>query len=274
VFAYDYRLAPEHPYPAALDDAMIAYEYLLNLGYTESNIVLCGDSAGGGLTIALTMVLRDRGRKLPAALMVISPWTDLTESGDSHYRNTDLDPLISSEELRNTALLYSGQEDLHNPYISPLYGDFTGFPPVLIHVGTNEVLLDDSTNLATRMEAQGVDVDIDVYEGMWHVWHMFDIPEAHVAIHKIKWFVHTSLEIHGLKKRVIRPGATYRHFKGKDYQVLYVARHSETLEEMVVYQQLYGERGIWVRPLDMFLETIERDGKLQYRFTEVDDPTI
>lgn len=271
VFAYDYRLAPEHPFPAALEDAVAAFDYLLAQGMEPRDIVLCGDSAGGGLSLALALALRDRGRQLPAALAVISPWTDLTESGDSHYRNAEIDPLISSEELREDALLYAGNQDLHNPYISPLYGDFTGFPPVLIHVGTNEVLLDDSRNLALEMDKQGVDVDIDIYEGMWHVWHMYDVPEARAAINKMVWFIQTALELDGMKKRTIRPGARYRHFKGKDYRVLYVARHSETLEEMVVYQQLYGEMGIWVRPLEMFLETVEHGGKQVYRFAEIDD---
>lgn len=109
---------------------------------------------------------------------MISPWTDLTESLDTHYSNTGSDPLISSEELREMALLYAGGQDLKTPYISPLYGDFTDFPPVLIHVGSDEVLLDDSRELAIRMEAQGVTVDIDIYDGMWHVWHMFDVEEA------------------------------------------------------------------------------------------------
>ena len=129
---------------------------------------------------------------------------------------------------------------------------------MLIHVGTNEVLLDDSRNLALEMDKQGVDVDIDIYEGMWHVWHMYDVPEARAAINKMVWFLQTALELDGMKKRTVRPGARYRHFKGKDYRVLYVARHSETLEEMVVYQQLYGDQGIWVRPLEMFLETVEQ----------------
>lgn len=271
VFAYDYRLAPEHPFPAALEDAVTAFDYLLQQGFGPRDIVLCGDSAGGGLTLALALLLRDRGRELPAALAVISPWTDLTESGDSHYRNAALDPLISSEELREMALLYAGGQDLKTPYISPLYGDFTDFPPVLIHVGSDEVLLDDSRELAIRMEAQGVTVDIDIYDGMWHVWHMFDVEEARAAIRKIQWFVHAQLEVGGLKKRVIRPGAKYRHFKGKEYRVLYVARHSETLEEMVVYQQLYGEMGVWVRPLEMFLGTVDRDGTTRYRFEEIED---
>lgn len=271
VFAYEYRLAPEHPYPAALEDALTAVDYLIGCGYAPENMVFSGDSAGGGLTLALTMALRDRGRPLPAALCVISPWTDLTESNDTHFTNGEIDPLISSEELRNTAVLYAGQEDLRNPYISPLYGDFTGFPPTLIHVGTNEVLLDDSRELAKRLDAQGVETDIDIYDGMWHVWHMFDVPEARAAVRKIAWFVRTTLEIGGMKKRTIRPGARYRHFKGKEYRVLYVARHSETLEEMVVYQQLYGEMGIWVRPLEMFLGTVDRDGKVRYRFEEIDD---
>ncbi len=271
VFAYDYRLAPEHPYPAALEDALSVYGYIRSLGYAPGDIALCGDSAGGGLTLALTMALRDRGEPVPGAVAVISPWTDLTESADSHFTNGELDPLISSEELRETALLYAGGHDLREPYISPLYGDFTGFPPTLVHVGTNEVLLDDSRNLAREMDKQGADVDIDIYEGMWHVWHLYDIPEARAAVAKISWFIRTNLEIGGMKRRTVRPGARYRHFKGKDYRVLYVARHSETLDEMVVYQQLYGERGVWVRPLDMFLETVERDGRQVYRFTEVED---
>ena len=113
-------------------------------------------------------------------------------------------------------------------------------------------------------------MDIDIYDGMWHVWHMFDVEEARAAIRKIQWFVHAQLEVGGLKKRVIRPGAKYRHFKGKEYRVLYVARHSETLEEMVVYQQLYGEMGVWVRPLEMFLSEVDHtkypNCKQQYRF--------
>ena len=254
VLAYDYRLAPEHPYPAALEDAVTAFDYLLAEGYTEKDIVVCGDSAGGGLTLALVMKLRELGRPLPAAVCVLSPWTDLTESADSHYSRAAADPMISSEELREAAALF---------------GEYAGFPPTLIQVGGDEVLLDDSRRLAERMQAQGAEVHIDLYEGLWHVFHMFDIPEAYEAIEKIALFFHMMLEVDGLKRRVIRPGAKYRHFKGKEYRVLAVARHSETLEEMVVYQQLYGEQGVWVRPLEMFLEIVERDGKRMYRFEEV-----
>ncbi len=269
VLAYDYRLAPEHPYPAALEDAVAAFDYLLAEGYTEKDIVVCGDSAGGGLTLALVMKLRELGRPLPAAVCVISPWTDLTESSDSHYSRAAADPMISSEELREAAALYAGAENLKHPYLSPLFGEYAGFPPTLIQVGGDEVLLDDSRRLAERMQAQGAEVHIDLYEGLWHVFHMFDIPEAYEAVEKIALFFHMMLEVDGLKRRVIRPGAKYRHFKGKEYRVLAVARHSETLEEMVVYQQLYGERGVWVRPLGMFLEIVERDGKRMYRFEEV-----
>lgn len=273
VFAYDYRLAPEHPFPAALEDACAAVDYLAGRGYPPERLAFCGDSAGGGLTLALTMMLRDQGRGLPAALAVLSPWADLTETSDSHFEKDDSDPILSSEELRNTAPLYAGKEDLRHPYISPLFGDFTGFPPTLIQVGTNEILLDDSLGLAKKMEAQNVEVDIDVFDGMWHVWHSFDIPEAHTAIRKIARFVDTALEVNGLKKRTVRPGTVYRHFKGNEYRVLEVARHSETLEKMVVYQQLYGDHSIWVRPLDMFLEITERDGRRQPRFKEVEEPS-
>ncbi len=269
VLAYDYRLAPEHPFPAALEDAVAAFDYLLAEGYTEKDIVLCGDSAGGGLTLALVMKLRELGRTLPAAVCVISPWTDLTESGDSHYSRGEVDPMISSEELREAAALYAGTQDLKNPYISPLFGDFTGFPPTLIQVGGDEVLLDDSRRLAERMQAQGAEAHITLYEGLWHVFHMFDIPEAYHAIEQIALFFHRMLEMDGFRRRVVRPGAKYRHFKGKEYRVLAVARHSETMEEMVVYQQLYGEKGVWVRPLEMFLDVVERDGRRIARFEEV-----
>ena len=269
MLAYDYRLAPEHPFPAALEDAAAAFDYLLAEGYGEKDIVLCGDSAGGGLTLALVMKLRESGRPLPAAVCVISPWADLTESGDSHYAKAQADPLISSEELREAATLYAGTEDLRNPFLSPLFGDFSGFPPTLIQVGGDEVLLDDSRRLAERMQAQGVEVHITLYEGLWHVFHMFDIPEAHEAVGKIALFFRRVLEVGGLRRRTVCPGAKYRHFKGKEYRVLAVARHSETLEEMVVYQQLYGDQGVWVRPLEMFLETVERDGRRLYRFTRV-----
>lgn len=268
VLAYDYRLAPEHPYPAALDDAVAAFDFLLMQGYDPSDIVVCGDSAGGGLTLALVMALRDRGRALPAAVCVISPWTDLTESGDSHYEKAETDPLISSEELREAAVLYAGGEDLKNPYLSPLFGNFAGFPPTLIQTGGDEVLLDDSRRLVDRMRADGADVSFALYEGLWHVFHMFDVPEAFEAIGSIAQFFHMVLGTDGLVRRALHPGAVYRHFKGKEYRVLSVARHSETLEEMVVYQQLYGERSIWVRPLSMFLEVVERDGKRMYRFEE------
>lgn len=269
VMAYDYRLAPEHPYPAALEDAVTAFEYLLSQEYSEENIVVCGDSAGGGLTLAMVMALRDKGKVLPAAVCLLSPWTDLTESSDSHYANMDSDPLISSEELREAAVLYAGEEDFHNPYISPLFGDFTGFPPALIQVGSEEVLLDDSTRLAERLAEKKIEVHIAIYEGMWHVFQTFDVPEAYAAVGDIAEFIHKKIGAENMEERKIHPGAKYRHFKGKYYRVLYVARHSETLEDMVVYQQLYGEHGVWVRPLNMFMETVERDGKRMYRFEEV-----
>ena len=176
--------------------------------------------------------------------------------------------LIDYGKLRNAIVHRAGGEELTHPYLSPLNGDFHGFPPVLIQVGTDEVLLDDSRELAIRMDAQGVDVDIDIYEGMWHVWHMYDVPEANMAVDKIHWFVHVTLKIGGLEKRSVHVGAVYRHFKGKRYRVLSLARHSETLEEMVVYQQLYGEKSVWVRPLEMFLGAVERDGRLVDRFVE------
>ncbi len=266
--SYDYRLAPEFPFPAALDDAVAAFDYLLDQGYSEDDIVVCGDSAGGGLSIALVMTLRDRGRKLPAGIIVISPWTDLTHSGKSHISKRDIDPLMATKELRKAAELYAGGGALSNRYISPLFGDFKDFPPTLIHVGSNEILLDDSKRLAARMVKQKVDVRITIFKDMWHVFHMFDVPESYTAIRRMAQFLDSLWQEDRIEYEV-HPGAYYRHYKGNEYRVLHIARHSETLEELVVYQQLHGNHNIWVCQLDMFLETVECNGTRVYRFEEI-----
>lgn len=271
VFAYDYRLAPENLFPAALEDAVTAFDFLLDQGYNPGDIVLCGDSAGGGLTLSLTMALRDRGRALPAALVVISPWTDLTESLDTHYSNTGSDPLISSEELREMGPAVRGGTGFENPVYIAVVRRFHRLSAGAHPRG-------ERRGAAGRFPGAGhPDGGPGGNGGHRHLRrHVACL--AHVrrggsraAIRKIQWFVHAQLEVGGLKKRVIRPGAKYRHFKGKEYRVLYVARHSETLEEMVVYQQLYGEMGVWVRPLEMFLGTVDRDGTTRYRFEEIED---
>lgn len=173
VLSIDYRVAPENPYPAALNDALYAYDWLLSHGYTENHIILAGDSAGGGLAMALCHYLIDRDRILPAGIVAMSPWTDLTASGPSYTENYEIDPLFgNTKESLIYNSVYPAGHDLKSPYISPLFGDFTGFPPMLIQVGSNEMLLSDSVLVAEKAKKQGVKVRLTIYENMFHVFQM------------------------------------------------------------------------------------------------------
>ncbi len=172
VLTVDYRVAPKNPFPAALEDAFAAYKWLLTQ-YPAEKIILAGDSAGGGLSMALVHYLKDQGEPLPAGLIAMSPWTDLTASGESYHTNYEKDPLFGRTEdsmLFNKD--YVGKEDPRNPYISPLFGDFTGFPPMLIQVGSYEMLLSDSLLAAKKAREAGARVRCTVYEGMFHVFQM------------------------------------------------------------------------------------------------------
>jgi len=186
----DYRLAPEHLFPAALDDAFTAYRWLLKKGFSASRIVIGGDSAGGGLTLATAVSLRDAGDPLPAALVCISPWTDLTFSGESLRTRADADPLLSPH---GDALVkcYAADNDPAHPLISPLFANLRGLPPTSIHVGNDEILLSDSTRLKEKMQAAGVEVSLEIWNGMWHVFPVFAplIPEAQKAIDRIAAFI-------------------------------------------------------------------------------------
>src|SRR5215510_2471576 len=152
----DYRLAPEHPFPAAVDDAVVAYHWLLDQGIAPGHIVVAGDSAGGGLTVATLLALRDRGRPLPAGGVCISPWVDLTCSGASYTTRAERDPIVKRESVVEMARAYLGRTDAKTPLASPLHADLRGLPPLLIQVGGDEVLLDDSTQLAGQAKAAGV----------------------------------------------------------------------------------------------------------------------
>ena len=185
VLNVDYRLAPEHPHPAAVEDAVAAYRWLTTAERLDpSRVVLCGDSAGGGLAVATLLALRDAGRPRPAGAALISPWTDLTFSGASHDTRVDLDPMCSRASLSPSAEAYIGDGDPKAPLISPAHADLAGLPPLLIHVGDHETLLDDSTMLAERASAAGVDVELWVAPEMIHVWHVFAgmVPESDVAL--------------------------------------------------------------------------------------------
>lgn len=192
VLTPDYRVAPEHPYPAALEDAVACYKWLLSQGWFGSQIVLAGDSAGGGLAMCLTMYLRDHDMPLPAGIVAMSPWTDLTAGGESYETNYEKDPLFGN--TRDSLIYvndYPGDHDKMDPYISPLFGDFRGFPPMLIQAGSIEMLLSDSVDAAAKARNQGVKVRLSVYEGMFHVFQMgyLNFPESKRAWAEVKRFL-------------------------------------------------------------------------------------
>jgi acetyl esterase/lipase len=190
VLAIDYRLAPENPYPAALDDTVAAYHWLLGEGVDPSQIVLAGDSAGGGLALAALLALRDAGQPLPAGAVCLSPWTDLALTGASIETQAQADPILAAHILRRHAQYYAGDRDLTTPLISPLYADLTGLPPLLFQVGTDEILLDDARRCAHKARQAGVEVSLDVYEGMFHVFQMVRfLPETKQSIRRIAEFV-------------------------------------------------------------------------------------
>jgi len=182
-----YRLAPENPFPAAVEDATLAYRWLLSQGVDPGNVVVAGDSAGGGLALALMIATRDAGEPLPRAAVVTSPWVDMTLSGESMKTRAADDPLIHEDWLRNCVADYVGDGDPRNALASPLYADLSGLPPLLIQVGECETLLDDSTRLAEQAKAAGVDVTLEVWPEMIHIWHIFAamLPEGQQAIERI-----------------------------------------------------------------------------------------
>ena len=187
----DYRLAPEHPFPAAVEDAVAAYRWLLETGVSPSSIVIAGDSAGGGLTLAALADLRDKGEPLPAAAVCLSPWTDMEALGESTQTNAASDPIIKRNELLQLAVLYLSGADPRTPLAAPLYADPRGFPPLLIQVGGAEALLDDSTRFADRAKAAGVDVTLEVWDELIHVWQIMApiLPEGQQAIERIGEFI-------------------------------------------------------------------------------------
>ena len=187
----DYRLAPEHPFPAALEDAVAAYRWLLDRGTAPRRMVIAGDSAGGGLTVATLLALRERGVPLPAAGVCISPWVDLSGSGASYATKAASDPIVTRDGILGMARAYLGGTDARAPLASPLFADLTGLPPLFIQVGTEEVLLDDAVALAERAKTAGVETTLEVWPDMIHVWPWFFplLDEGRTAIDGIGAFV-------------------------------------------------------------------------------------
>jgi epsilon-lactone hydrolase len=195
VLCVKYRLAPEHPFPAALEDSVNAYRWLLDGGAEPSRIAIIGDSAGGGLAFATLLKLRDDGCALPAAAVALSPWTDLAFTGASNRVNALADPLLDADQAPVFARWYLAGADPRNPYASPLYGDLTGFPPTLIQVGSDEILRDDAVRMGDRLRDAGCAVEVEIWPRMPHVWQVFAavVPEARHAVERIGAFVQETL---------------------------------------------------------------------------------
>lgn len=184
VFVPDYRLAPEYPCPAAVEDAAAAYRALLDMGWPAERIALAGDSAGGGLAVAVTLALRDEGTPLPAALGLISPWVDLTLAGASMRQRAALDPMLRQATLAHAAGLYAGDRGVDDPVCSPLFADLDQLPVLFVQVGSDEILYSDAERLVERARLAGVAADLTVFDGLWHDFHLHAgmLPEADAAL--------------------------------------------------------------------------------------------
>lgn len=182
VLAFQYRLAPEHPYPEALEDARLVWEYLMFLGWGAREIILAGDSAGGNLALELALDLRDADRMLPWRLVLFSPWTDMTASGESYEACRDRDPLLTREYIEAVREAYAPGADWAQAAYSPLFADLRGLPPTLIQVGGREILRDDSTRLHQNLQAAGVPAVLQTWPEMWHVFQMFPLKAAGEAM--------------------------------------------------------------------------------------------
>jgi monoterpene epsilon-lactone hydrolase len=198
VLAINYRLAPEHRFPAALDDALAAYDWMFGRGMQPTNIAFAGDSSGGNLVLAAMLALRERALPLPVSAVLMSPWTDLAATGASYVSRAEADPIHQRPMILALAKNYlGGQGDPRDPLVSPLYADLQGLPPLLIQVGDRETVLNDSVMFAEKARAAGVDVNLEVWDGMIHVFQMFgtELPEAHRAIASIAGFLNRHLHI-------------------------------------------------------------------------------
>ena len=189
VLSFEYRLAPEHPYPAAVEDALRAWDYLMYLGYGAENVTAAGDSAGGNLALVLCTRLKAAGRRLPRALLLMSPWTDMTMSGASYRERAESDPMLTAEYIEAVRSAYAGGQDYRSPELSPLLGDLRGFPPALIQVGDHEILYSDSAALQEALHRAQVPCRLEVSEGMWHVFQMFPVKKAAAAMESAARFL-------------------------------------------------------------------------------------
>ena len=192
VFCVAYRLAPEHKFPAAQDDAMEAYQALLDQGYLPEHIAIAGESAGGGLALSLGLRIRDEGKTMPACIVAISPWTDLTLSGSSYNNNVRRDPSLIRESLAYYAIAYAAGHET-DAYVSPAFGDFTGFPPTLLFAGGDEILLSDAKTVQSKLRQAGAESTLEIADGMWHVYPLYGTPEGKLALDEMGLFLRKRL---------------------------------------------------------------------------------
>ena len=190
VLCFDYRLAPENPFPAAHEDALKAWDYLMLMGYGADEVIVAGDSAGGNLALALGLRLKAAKRFLPRGFVLLSPWTDMTMSGKSYETRAEIDPILSKDYIKNVIQAYvPDHKKLDDPYISPLFGDFTDFPPTYIQVGDNEIFLSDATALYKNLRKAEVHAKLDIQKGMWHVYQMSPFKAASLAMERNAEFI-------------------------------------------------------------------------------------
>ena len=193
-------MAPEHPFPAALEDATAAYHWLLTQGVDPSQIIIAGDSAVGGLTLGTMLTLRDAGEQLPAGAVCISPWMDLTLTGASIQSKAKVDPILDLNSLQMYARYYAAENEFTNPLISPLYANLEGLPPLLIQVGADEILLDDAIRFSQKTRVAGADVTLEIWDEMFHVFQLIPfLPETKKAVGRIAKFVSHKLKSHNEK---------------------------------------------------------------------------
>ena len=192
----NYRLAPEHPHPAALEDAIAAYRWLLTQEFAPSQIALAGDSAGGGLALAALLALRDAGEPLPAGAVCISPWTDLALTGESMRSKAKVDHILDPDSLEMYARYYAGDDEITSPLISPLYANLKGLPPLLIQVGSDEILVDDAKQFTENARSAGVDVTLEIWDEMFHVFQLVSfLPETRKAVRHIADYLGKNLKL-------------------------------------------------------------------------------
>ncbi len=269
VFAPAYRLAPEHPFPAALEDSLEAYLYLLSVGYTEKDIVLVGESAGGGLVFSLCLALKERAMPMPAGIVAISPWTDLTASGDSYQDNYKKDPSMSPERLSFFASQYT--KDRQDPYVSPLFGNLCGLPPTLIFVGADEVMLSDSLLMHEKLSESGVASEIVVAEGFWHVYLLYGFKENAADFKKMQAFLHDILPTPRKLRWMPLDNAAKIYPAARSRTWSNVFRLSATLTEVVDKEILTSALAVTVRRFPMTSVKLGT-GLFWYYLEEIDAP--